>query len=119
MLLGGAGVITQAVPATNLSPTPSTRFDLDPADHLDARRVARGLGLEVVGFYHSHPASRAWPSPTDVAEWAYPDALCVIVGLAGVSPEVRAFSVGEGGVQPVELERADASAPGPGAPGGG
>ena len=41
--------------------------------HIDARRQrAAGRGLEVVGFYHSHPHSTAQPSATDLAEATYP-----------------------------------------------
>ncbi len=43
------------------------RFLLDPVDHLAADRVARQRGLDVVGFWHSHPDRPARPSATDLA----------------------------------------------------
>jgi proteasome lid subunit RPN8/RPN11 len=44
-----------------------------------------------VGVYHSHPACEAVPSRTDLAENYYPDAVHVIVSLAGADPVVRAY----------------------------
>src|SRR5438552_2120995 len=73
ILIGNDDSIDEAVRAQNIADGPS-RFLIDPKDHIDARRAARGRGLEVLGFYHSHPHSPAWPSPTDVAEAAYPEA---------------------------------------------
>ena len=41
------------------------RYELDPVDHLAAEELARSLGLEVVGVWHSHPDHPALPSETD------------------------------------------------------
>ena len=43
------------------------RFDLHPADHLAAERMARALGLAVVGLWHTHPDRPARPSAEDRA----------------------------------------------------
>ena len=90
VLLGRPDRITQSVRARNLADS-STRFLLDPNDHITARRAARAQGLDVVGFYHSHPHSQASPSATDLAEAAYPECVHLIVGLAEGEPEVRIF----------------------------
>lgn len=47
------------------------RFLIQPADVLRAEREARRLGLDVVGFYHSHPDAPARPSAFD-REHAWP-----------------------------------------------
>jgi proteasome lid subunit RPN8/RPN11 len=96
VLLGRGDAIVEARRARNAATSAETRFLIDPKDHIDARREGRARGLEVVGFYHSHPHSLAVPSPTDVAETAYPGALHVIVGLGADPPEVRAFEFDEG-----------------------
>ena len=88
MLIGAAGAITSVVRAKNLSADPS-RFLVDPGDHIQARRDARAGGLDVIGFYHSHPHSAAAPSATDLADAAYPNHLYLIVGLAGEAADVR------------------------------
>jgi len=104
MLVGSAGVIMSAVRARNLSEHPS-RFLIDPKDHIQARRAARAAGLEVVGFYHSHPRSAAVPSPRDLADASYPNHLYLIVGLLGEAAEVGLYRfTGE----TFELEVADA-----------
>jgi proteasome lid subunit RPN8/RPN11 len=95
-LLGAPDVVIEARPARNLATDPN-RFLIDPKDHIDARRDARARGLEVVGFYHSHPHSAAVPSETDLAEASYPDHLYLIVGLAGEPPDVRLYRLTGGG----------------------
>ena len=96
VLLGRGEVIVEAVRARNMAEHATTRYLVDPKDHIDARREARTRGLEVVGFYHSHPRSGAAPSDTDVAEAAYPGCLFVIIGLGADPPEVRLFGFDHG-----------------------
>ena len=90
LLVGNATEIVGAVRAANLAPSPS-RFLLDPNDHIRARRDARARGLDVVGFYHSHPHSAATPSATDLAEASYVDHLYLIVGLQGEGADARLY----------------------------
>jgi len=91
ILIGANDAIVAAVRAANLTANPETRFLIDPRDHIRARREARAAGLEVVGFYHSHPHSDAVPSATDVAEALYADHLYLIVGLAAGAADVRLY----------------------------
>jgi desampylase len=90
VLIGSAETVMDIAAAQNIAERP-TRFLINPQDHLDAIRHARQRGLQVVGFYHSHPHSPAVPSETDRAEANYPDHLYLIVGLAAASPEIRLF----------------------------
>jgi proteasome lid subunit RPN8/RPN11 len=95
VLLGAPEVIMDARPARNLATNPN-RFLIDPKDHIDARRDARARGLDVIGFYHSHPRSAAVPSLTDLEEASYSDHLYLIVGLAGETPDVRLYRLEDG-----------------------
>jgi proteasome lid subunit RPN8/RPN11 len=95
LLLGRGPEILSACPTRNIAAQP-TRFFVDPKDHIDGRREARAQGLDVVGFYHSHPHSPPEPSATDRAEADYPDQLFMIVGLAGAEPEVKLFALEQG-----------------------
>jgi proteasome lid subunit RPN8/RPN11 len=109
LLVGANGRIDEAIPARNVadllrSANLATTYVIDPGDHVTARREARRRGLAVVGFYHSHPASRAWPSPTDIAEASYEDALYVIVSLQHDLVDVRGFRIAKGRVVEVSLE---------------
>jgi proteasome lid subunit RPN8/RPN11 len=90
VLIGRGGDVVEAVPTRN-DATAAGRFLISPKDHIDARRAARRRGLEIVGFYHSHPNGSAAPSPTDLAEAAYPGHLYAIVGLAEQPFEFRLY----------------------------
>lgn len=61
---------------------------LAPGEYRRAEQRARGIGLDVVGVFHSHPDQAAVPSDSDLAE-AWPGWLYVIVpveeGRAGVA----------------------------------
>ena len=90
VLLGTPGEIAETVPTRNLADDPN-RFLIDPKAHFDARREGRRRGLEIVGFYHSHPHSPAVPSATDLAEASYPDHLYAIVSVLVDPAEVRIY----------------------------
>jgi len=95
VLIGKGDEIVDAVGTDNLANDPH-RFVLDPKGHIDAEREARGRGLDVIGFYHSHPHSAPQPSPTDLAEASYPDHLYLIVSLRAEPAEVRLFRLDGG-----------------------
>lgn len=65
---GSPARVTRVIPSQNVHPDPSRRFTLDPATHLRAELEARGSGLAVLGFYHSHPDGSASPSGVDAEE---------------------------------------------------
>jgi proteasome lid subunit RPN8/RPN11 len=44
------------------------RYNIAPEELIKAQRQARGLGLDIVGFYHSHPDHPAQWSKTDFDE---------------------------------------------------
>ena len=67
LLLGRGSRIEHVLSARNVHPTPQTHFEIDPQALIDAHRAARQGDLEVLGYYHSHPAGRAEPSATDRA----------------------------------------------------
>jgi proteasome lid subunit RPN8/RPN11 len=92
LLIGRNDQVFEAVPARNLDPSPN-RFLIDPKDHIDAIRRARGQGWDVIGFYHSHPRTEARPSESDLAEAGYDDCVHLIVSLRDEQPEVRAFRI--------------------------
>ncbi len=48
--------------------TAHNRYNIAPQELITAQREARKLGLDIVGFYHSHPDHPAQWSPTDFAE---------------------------------------------------
>ncbi|MBN8486059.1 MAG: M67 family metallopeptidase [Sphingomonadales bacterium] len=67
LLLGQGSRIALAQPAANVHPDPARHFEIDPAALIAAHRAQRAGGLELVGFYHSHPNGRPDPSAEDLA----------------------------------------------------
>jgi len=65
ILLGQDIKITQYIDATNVHPQPQTHFEIDPQALINAYRMERGGGLQVLGYFHSHPSGPAKPSKTD------------------------------------------------------
>lgn len=68
LLLGKAGRVAMARPAANVDPEPERHFEIDPKALISAHRAQRAGGLEVLGYYHSHPNGRAEPSAEDRAQ---------------------------------------------------
>jgi proteasome lid subunit RPN8/RPN11 len=91
LLLGRGEDITEAVAAKNIAEAPEAQFLIDPRDHIMARRDARARGLDVVGFYHSHPRTPAEPSERDRVEYSYAGDLYLIVSLRAEPAEVGLF----------------------------
>jgi proteasome lid subunit RPN8/RPN11 len=107
-LIAGKGIrARQIIPVENIAEEPRTRFVMDPmtlSKHLPALETA---GLDLLGFYHSHPNDEPIPSPTDIREVAYPDVAHVIVGLKHREPRLAAWSMRQGRVARIELHIGD------------
>jgi proteasome lid subunit RPN8/RPN11 len=70
---------------------------MDPKEQLAAFKDMEAAGLDLIGIYHSHTHTTAYPSRTDAAKAYYPDALYVIVSLAKRdAPDIRAFRMTDG-----------------------
>lgn len=64
---GQARVIKGAVACMNSSEeSRSSRFLIEPQEVLEVRQRARTAGLELIGFYHSHPDRGAFFSESDI-----------------------------------------------------
>ena len=90
------GIPYSCHPVANAATNPQVRFQLDPAGQIEALRQIRETGEELFAIFHSHPTAPAEPSPADLAEAAYPDALYLVISLntKGVL-EMRGFRIGE------------------------
>jgi proteasome lid subunit RPN8/RPN11 len=106
LLVGKRHAVSEAVAARNLAAV-ATRFLVDPQDHVNTLRAARGRGLEILGFYHSHPHTAAVPSETDRAEASYPDHLYLIVSLAVEPADARLFRLVTGNFREVQFVTID------------
>ena len=68
----GEGRATEAKRARNIIVERSKdRYEIDPRDHIRIQREADDLGLEIVGYYHTHPDHPAQASRFDTERaWA-------------------------------------------------
>ena len=66
--------------------SPRNRFSVTAQDVLEAEKAAREQGLEVVGWYHSHPDHPARPSEYD-RDHAWPWYSYIIVGVQSGAPQ--------------------------------
>jgi desampylase len=106
LLIGQNGTVndtaTDIQPAANVSKTPLTHFEIDPAILISAEKSARvghvtgsgtGNNAAILGYYHSHPTGEAMPSQTDAA-MAAPDGRYWVVIAGG---ELGVFKAAEDG----------------------
>ena len=73
VLLGKAeaevNVVHQVVETGNIrTDSAHNRYSISPVELIRIQRQARAAGLDIVGFYHSHPDHPAQWSSTDIAE---------------------------------------------------
>lgn len=71
-------------------------YTLNPLDHLKADRAAEAAGHSIIGVYHSHTHSEAYPSQTDVEKAPDPDWHYLLVSLKRSHPVVRSYRIEAG-----------------------
>jgi proteasome lid subunit RPN8/RPN11 len=103
-MLGGAdGSAATLYRAANAEASP-LRYSIDAGEQFRLMREIEEAGEDLVGIYHSHTRSAAYPSQTDVNLAGWPDAVYVIVSLEDPdSPDVRGFWIREGEIADAEL----------------
>lgn len=93
---GGGDIAISIVKITNTAKSPY-RYQMDPQEFLDADKKAGQLGLSIVGFYHSHTHSAAYPSDTDVRlaiESGWTDPYYILISLEDMdAPVVRMYQI--------------------------
>ena len=82
---GGREVVELLPLANRREDSPRSRFSITPEDFRAAEQTAAAHGLELVGWYHSHPDHPALPSEYD-REYAWPWYSYVIVSVAAGEP---------------------------------
>jgi proteasome lid subunit RPN8/RPN11 len=104
LLSGGNGLITEIHHLRNDAEKPETRYFATPEELFAAMRRIREAGQSLLGVYHSHPRTAAYPSASDVEMAFYPDALYFIISLEP-RVELRAFKIEESRIEDVEIVR--------------
>jgi proteasome lid subunit RPN8/RPN11 len=103
LLAGSNGAATRIFAMTNAERSPVI-YRIDPKEQLRVFNEIEDDGLQLVGIYHSHTRSPAYPSDTDVRQAYYPEAAYLIVSLAEADPVLRGFRINEGKVTEIDLE---------------
>ena len=90
--------IQEVYPTRNVTiEDPARRYLVDPKDFLKADRWAEQKGLNICGFYHSHPDHPASPSEYD-RKLAWEGYLYLIVSIkSGTFDEAKAWIYDSGG----------------------
>jgi [CysO sulfur-carrier protein]-S-L-cysteine hydrolase len=103
-MIGGADSAATVYRSINAEASP-LRYSLDASDQFRIMQEMEESGEELLAIYHSHTASAAYPSQTDVNLAAYPDAVYLIVSLQRPDdPEVRGFWIRDGEIEEAELD---------------
>lgn len=97
LLVGDAGAdrVSSVTPTGNADGSART-YTVAPLDLMKADRAAATQGLDVIGVYHSHTHTDAYPSPTDVAAAPDPSWHYVLVSLRDTEPSVRSYRIEDG-----------------------
>ena len=106
LLAGTADSATACYPTANVAES-ALVYTVDPKGFLHADRDAEARGLTILGVFHSHTHTAAYPSPTDVAQAPDPGWHYVLVSLADDAPVVRSYRIVDGNIteEPVVLVR--------------
>ncbi len=96
LLLGTPdGVVSDVVASSNVAE--STRvYEIDPKVLLRTFRRADEEGVDVLGVFHSHTHSPAYPSPTDVAQAPDPSWHYVLTSFLSIEPDLRSYRIVDG-----------------------
>jgi proteasome lid subunit RPN8/RPN11 len=104
MLAGVENRATRVYRAANAEASP-IRYLMEPRDQLRIMRDMEDHEWDLLGIFHSHTHTQAYPSQTDVSLAYYPDALYIIVSLADeANPVVRAFHIEDGRIREEPIE---------------
>jgi len=96
------GVALRFEPTRNKAASPF-RYEIHPDDLLRLTIATDDADEAFWAIVHSHVRSPAYPSPTDLAQAFYPDALYVLVSLAADEPALGAFRIVDEAIHPVEI----------------
>ena len=66
LLLGNDEIVIEIRNLNNVHDTPMTRYEIDNKDLMKAQKYCDNNNMDILGVYHSHTHSQAYPSPTDI-----------------------------------------------------
>ncbi|MCH7896895.1 MAG: M67 family metallopeptidase [candidate division NC10 bacterium] len=103
LLAGKDGTILQFYRCDSAEKSPF-RYYVDPKDQIRIMRELDQKEWDLIGIYHSHTHTEAYPSKTDLELAFYPEALYFIVSLQKAdAPVIRAFRIVDGEIGEEEV----------------
>lgn len=103
LLAGKDSHVHKHYPIDNRLQSP-TAFEMEPAQLVAAMTSIEAQDLNLLAIYHSHPHTSAYPSPTDIAQANYPNAVQIIVSFKNAEQsQVMGYRIIKGQVSPVIL----------------
>ena len=79
-------------------------YTIDPHELLAIYEEIQEKGWELLGIYHSHTHTEAYPSPTDIESARLPESLYLIISLINPDqPVIKGFHIREGKITETEL----------------
>lgn len=96
IIAGMEGRVDRIYPMVNIDKSAKTFF-MDPEEQLKVMKHIRNSGIVMIGIYHSHPRTDAYPSARDIELAYYPEASYVIISLRDrAKADIRSFKIIEG-----------------------
>ncbi len=102
ILAGKDGVVARVHPMRNVEDSP-IGYSMDPKEQLSIEKQMRACDQRMLGIYHSHTSSDAYPSPVDVGLASSPDISYVVVSLEHAEPKIKSFRIDGRTVTPEDV----------------
>jgi proteasome lid subunit RPN8/RPN11 len=104
LLAGKEGRPVRFFPMTNADASPVT-YRLDPREQLRIFDELDDQGWDLLGIFHTHTHSEAYPSDTDRRQAFYPEAEYLVMSLSDrANPVLRSFRIQDDGVTELEIQ---------------
>jgi proteasome lid subunit RPN8/RPN11 len=105
-MIGGRGEEASRIVRVENAAASPLRYEMDPQAQYNALKEIEDAGEELIGIYHSHTRSAAYPSQTDVNEAVmWPEQVYVIVSLADEdAPDVKGYLLKEMKIADADLD---------------
>jgi len=103
ILAGQAETVSQVYPMTNVEDSP-IGYAMDPKEQLQTEKQMRQRHQQMLGIYHSHTATDAYPSSVDVGLAVSPDVSYVVVSLKDRGhPDFKSYRIDGSRILPEEV----------------